>query len=167
MTKLQGQAQNQTQSTTQNLKQLVDLKWQIEALTAKRKEIEPLAIEEALQVMSGLAKGSVVLETPSGKITFAKVKKAPSIEKPEGFPDLEHLVEVFQLEAEAILRDNKEEFKEIERKIQVLQGRIENLQKRREKKLSTPRMVQLKEEIEEEIAACTVMEPQLRVQLTK
>jgi vacuolar-type H+-ATPase subunit I/STV1 len=116
-----------SKSETPNLIKLIDIKWQIEALQAQRKEIEPFATEEAINILvsSGKEKG-IVLRADTGKITLARVEKRPSGDF-KGFADLESLKEEYELACEEAVRNNAIAIEQIQKQMETLSAKLEKL----------------------------------------
>lgn len=117
-----------TVQTQDILSEYADIRWQIAALTAKLKEIEPIAIERAISIIGDGAAANgkrVVYRTDTVDIVLQLRSCKP---KPENNPDLESLKESIELEAEKARHRNREGIAAVEREIVLLQSRLALLQ---------------------------------------
>lgn len=100
-------------SETQNslLSQYAEVRWQMAALEAKAKEIELLAIEEAMSVMdANKANSHIVLNDQRTQITLQFRTTKPKV---EDSADLETLAELIKLEEEKALRANATQIQQL------------------------------------------------------
>lgn len=140
------------------LDEYADIRWQIAALTAKQKEIEPMAIERAMSIINDgmTANGKrVVYRTDNVDIVFQLRSRKP---KPENHADLESLKESIELEAEKAQRRNREEIAEVEGEIALLQSRLATLQQTDEGRSYQAEYAELERRL-------TTLEPLLSVKL--
>lgn len=110
------------------LSEYADIRWQIAAFNAKLKEIEPMAIEQAMSIIDDGATANgkrVVYRTDTVDIVLQLRSCKP---KPENNADLESLKESIEMEAEKACHRNRKQIADIERKIVVLQSRLAILQ---------------------------------------
>lgn len=117
-----------TVQTSNILDEYADIRWQIAALSAKLEEIEPMAIEQALSIISedATANGKrVVYRTDTIDIILQLRSQKP---KPQNHADLESLKELIELEAEKAQYQNQEEIALIERDIAILRYRLLKLE---------------------------------------
>jgi hypothetical protein len=113
---------------TEILSEYADIRWQIAALTAKLKEIEPMAIERAISIIGDGAAANgkrVVYRTDTVDIVLQLRSCKP---KPENNPDLESLKESIEVEAEKARHRNQPAITAVEREIVLLQSRLALLQ---------------------------------------
>ncbi|AUS35929.1 hypothetical protein amyaer_p04850 (plasmid) [Microcystis aeruginosa NIES-2481] len=117
-----------TIQTSNILHEYADIRWQMAALSAKLEEIEPMAIERALSIISedATANGKrVVYRTDTVNIILQLRSQKP---QPENHADLESLKELIELEAEKAQHQNQEEIALMEREIALLRSRLLRLQ---------------------------------------
>jgi hypothetical protein len=143
---------------TEILSEYADIRWQIAALTAKLKEIEPIAIKRAISIIGDGAAANgkrVVYRTDTVDIVLQLRSCKP---KPENNPDLESLRESIELEAEKARHRNRGEIAAVELEIAVLQSCLALLQQTDEGRAYQAEYAELERRL-------TTLEPLLSVKL--
>lgn len=115
------------QETQSILDEYANLRWQKTVIEAKLREIEPLAIEKALDILgSGKAVNGkqVVYRTDTVDITLQLRTSKP---KPEEHPDLETLQELIEIESEKAQRINSQAIASVEEEIALLEAHLGRL----------------------------------------
>jgi hypothetical protein len=145
-------------STQSVLDQYAALRWQIACLEAKLKEIEPMAIAQALDIIGNgkAANGKqIVYRTDTADITLQLRTDKP---KPEDHPDLEFLKETISIEAEKAQRQNAQKIAQVKKEIMVLEAHLVGL-------MQTDDGLEYVAEYEEKIQELTTKKPILSVRL--
>jgi len=109
------------------LRDYADIRWQMAVLEAKLKEIEPLAVQRAVDIVGGgeAANGKrVVYRTDTVDIVLQLRGYRP---KPEDEPRLATLKESIDLEKEKALQTNRAAIAKLEREIAVLEAHLSGL----------------------------------------
>jgi hypothetical protein len=115
------------QETQTILDEYANLRWQKTVIEAKLREIEPLAISTALDIVgSGKAANGkqVVYRTDTVDITLQFRTQEP---KPEEHPDLETLKELIEIEEEKALRINANAIAKVKEEIALLEAHLMRL----------------------------------------
>jgi hypothetical protein len=140
------------------LDQYAALRWQIACLEAKLKEIEPMAIAQALDIIGNgkAANGKqIVYRTDTADITLQLRTDKP---KPEDHPDLEFLKETIEIEAQKAQRQNAQKIAQVKKEIMVLEAHLVGL-------MQTDDGLEYVAEYEEKIQELTTKKPILSVRL--
>ena len=135
-----------------------NLRWQKALIEARMAEIEPIVVEEALNIIGdGLATNGKqkVYSSPLCDITLqfrtTKVKDSEH-------QDLEHLAEMIEIESEKASYENKEAIASIKQQIKVLEAELEEL-------MNTPQGNDYRAEYEELRIQLSTKKPILAVKL--
>lgn len=114
--------------TTQSiLEEYGSLRWQKTVIEAKLKEIESLAIQQALDILGeGKAVNGkrIVHSTDTVEIVLQLRNHVP---KPNEYPDLEHLQEMIEIEEAKAARQNADQIAQVQQKIAVLEAHLVGL----------------------------------------
>ncbi|MDV3002464.1 MAG: hypothetical protein N5P05_004119 (plasmid) [Chroococcopsis gigantea SAG 12.99] len=106
------------------LAEYADVRWQIATLEAKLKEIEPIAVRQALTILENqeTANGKrVIYRTDTVDIVLQLRSTKP---KPEEYAELESLKELIDMEATKAQRQNREAIALTEQEISRLQANL-------------------------------------------
>ena len=118
---------NSIENNQDILRDYADIRWQMATLEAKLKEIEPMAIKQALDIVTqGEAANAkrVVYRTDTVDIVLQLRTHKPN---PQDHPDLETLKEFINLETEKAFQLNRDAIAKLEREIAVLQASLVGL----------------------------------------
>lgn len=140
------------------LGEYADLRWQMAVLEAKLKEIEPLAIETAMNVVgSGQSPNGkrVAYRTEHADITLQFRTSEP---KPGDHADLQTYKELIEIESEKACRANADVIAQVQQQIAVLEAQLVGL-------MQTDDGLELVAEYEELKQQLTTKKPMLSVRL--
>ena len=118
---------NSIENNQDILRDYADIRWQMATLEAKLREIEPMAVKQALDIVSqGEAANAkrVVYRTDTVDIVLQLRTHKPN---PQDHPDLETLKEFINLETEKAFQLNRDAIAKLEREIAVLEASLVGL----------------------------------------
>ncbi len=140
------------------LDEYANLRWHSSLIEAKLKEIEPIAVDEALNLIGDgkAANGKQkVYSSPLCDITLQfRTNKVKNSEH----QDLEHLAEMIEIESEKACHENKEAIASLKQQIALLEAELEEL-------MNTPQGNDYRAEYEELRMQLSTKKPILAVKL--
>ncbi len=140
------------------LDEYANLRWHSSLIEAKLKEIEPIAVEEALKIIGDgkAANGKQkVYSTDNCDIT---IQWSTTKVKDSEHQDLEHLAEMIEIESEKASYENSEAIASLKQQITVLEAELEEL-------MNTPQGNEYRAEYEELRMQLSTKKPILAVKL--
>ncbi len=162
---LQSQKSEQSES---KLEQLISLRQKINELEMLVKELMPLAIDEALDILNSDSslngKNIVYANKQLGKINIQFRKQYPS---PKDNITLERLNEDINAEQKSLTVKHKSELSELDKKLEQLNEEIELIEKQQEELLTNQRLIKLKVRFKTERENGMELIPSLSVYLNK
>lgn len=136
---------------TETLDQWVSVRFQIEALEAKRREIQPMAIEQLKDLLEAQGKEKGTGYEISGHQVILKTRKStPKLEDIDGAEAIN-----FELEQEIKSLQEQPRVKEILARVAELQSELETLQAEYLPLVTSPKTVELRKEMEQLVKANT------------
>ncbi len=123
--------QTQTPETIETNQSILDeyanLRWQKALIEAKLKEIEPIAVSEALNLIGdGKAANGKQKVYSSDNCDITLQFRTTKVKDSE-HQDLEHLAEMIEIESEKACHQNKEAIASLQQQIVVLEAELEEL----------------------------------------
>jgi hypothetical protein len=150
------------------LEQLIELRNKVNQLEQLIEQIMPLAIDEAIDILSNESaingKNLVYAQKGKGKITINFRKQYPSI---RDYVVLQRLDEEIKAEQKSLVAKHQTQLSDLEQKLNQLNGSIELLETEKEKLMTNKRLINLKKRFSTERDNGMELIPSLAVYLDK
>lgn len=143
---------------TQTLSEYADLRWQKAVIEAKLKEIEPIAITEALDIINNKQTVNQKQKVYASDNCEIIVQFRNCVPKDHEHADLETLAEWIEIEKAKAQRQNREQIESIKQEITLLEAVLVGLE-------NTPEGLEYVAESEQIKAQLTTKKPLLAVKL--
>ncbi len=140
------------------LDEYANLRWQKAVIESKLKEIEPIAVEEALNIIGNGKATNGKQKVYKGDNCDITLQFRTTKVKDSEYQDLEHLAEMIEIESEKACYENKKAIASLKQQIAVLEAELEEL-------MNTPEGLEYRAEYEELRMQLSTKKPILAVKL--